>query len=152
MTDDATHYDRLDGPHLRGQATEAIVKAEFCRRGIPVLVPAYDNDPYDLVVDYGSDFYRLQIKTGYDGNDGTVTFETVSTRSRADGYERSDYRDRVDYFAVYSPTTERTYLVKASDASSGKMQLRYEPPANNQRAGINWHEEYGLDAVLDRLS
>ncbi len=71
MSDDTSHFARLDGPHLRGQATEAIVTAEFLKRGIPVLVPAYDNEPYDLVIDYGGGFHRLQVKTGYDHN-GTI--------------------------------------------------------------------------------
>ncbi|WP_244509586.1 hypothetical protein [Haloferax larsenii] len=53
---------------------------------------------------------------------------------------------------MYSPTLERTYLVHIDDAASGKMQLRYEPPANNQRVGINWHEDYELDTVLETLS
>jgi hypothetical protein len=78
MTDDATRFAQLDGPYLRGQATEAVVRAEFLERGIPVLVREYDNEPRDLVIDYAETFYRLQAKTGYDHN-GTVTFETVST-------------------------------------------------------------------------
>ncbi len=81
-----------------------------------------------------------------------MTFETVSTRSRANSYERSDYEDTIDYFAVYSPALEQTYLVHIDDAASGKMQLRHEPPANNQRVGINWHEDYALDAILEQLS
>jgi hypothetical protein len=52
---------------------------------------------------------------------------------------------------VYSPFLERTYLVDVDRASAGKMQLRYEPPANNQRAGINWHDEFALDTVLERI-
>ncbi|MFC7204579.1 group I intron-associated PD-(D/E)XK endonuclease [Haloferax namakaokahaiae] len=151
MHKDAFYFDQLGETHLRGQAAEAIVKAAFLRRGIPVLVPEYDNEPYDLVIQLGDEFLRLQVKTGYDSNEGTVTFETVSTRSRANGYERSHYEDAIDYFAVYSPEVEQTYLVHIDDAASGKMQLRYEPPANNQRIGINWHEDYALDAVLSKL-
>jgi hypothetical protein len=59
MSDDATHYERLEGSHLCGQVTDAIVQAEFLRRGILVLTPAYDNDPYDLVIDLDEEFHRL---------------------------------------------------------------------------------------------
>jgi hypothetical protein len=152
MTGHASRYERLGEPHLRGQATEAVVKAAFLVRGIPVLVPEYDNEPYDLVVEYEGQFLRLQAKTGYDTGDGTITFETVSTRSRSEGYDRRGYEGAIDYFVVYSPTRETTYLVGIDDASRGKMQLRYQPPANNQRKGINWHTEYTLDTVLEQLS
>ncbi|WP_410765656.1 hypothetical protein [Haloferax sp. DFSO60] len=46
MHDDAFYFEQLGETHLRGQAAEAIVKAAFLRRGIPVLVPEYDNEPY----------------------------------------------------------------------------------------------------------
>ncbi|KTG24300.1 group I intron-associated PD-(D/E)XK endonuclease [Haloferax profundi] len=152
MQNDSFYFEKLGETHLRGQAAEAIVKAAFLRRGIPVLVPEYDNEPYDIVIELGSGFHRLQVKTGYDSNDGTITFETVSTRSRSNGYERSDYRGKIDFFAVYSPELEQTYLIHVNEAASGKMQLRYEPPANNQRIGINWHEEYRLDTVLESIT
>jgi len=44
-------FDGLEEPQVRGDAAEAIVTAELVARGVSVLVPAYDNEPYDLVVD-----------------------------------------------------------------------------------------------------
>jgi hypothetical protein len=31
------------------------------------------------------------------------------------------------------------------------MEIRFTEPENNQREGINWHEEYLLDTVLSDI-
>ena len=147
-----TGFERLEETQKRGQATEAIVKAEFLLHDIPVLVPEYDNESYDLVIEVGGEFLKIQAKTAYEHGSGKVRFETVSTRVRSDGYERDGYEGEIDYFAVFNPTRQETYLVHVTDAATGKMEIRYEPTKNNQRKGINWHEEYLIDAVLDEIS
>ena len=143
-----TQYEELDEPQKRGQATEAILKAEFVLRDIPVLVPEYDNEPYDFVAELRGDFYKVQAKTAYRNSDGTVCFETVSTRTRSDGYDRADYIGEIDLFAVYNPVLEECYVVPIEDAASGKMEIRFEEPANGQQVGINWHEDFLLDKWL----
>jgi hypothetical protein len=145
MSGRTSQFEALAGPHERGQASEALVKAEFLSRGMTVLVPEYDNEPYDLVVETDDDFHRVQVKTAYKNKPGTVQFETVSTRSRADRYERDGYDDRADIFAVYNPILDEVYVIPVEDAATGKMEIRFEEPANGQRVGINWHEELLLD-------
>jgi len=145
-------YGRLEEPQKRGQATEAIVTAELIARDVPVLTPAYDNEPYDLVAEIGGCFYRIQAKTAFDGKrDGTVEFRTRSVRTKSDGYEREGYEGEIDYFSVLNVREEEIYLVTIEEAGSTATTIRYEPAANNNRANVNCHEEYRLDTVLDRL-
>jgi len=145
-------YERLGEPQKRGQATEAIVTAELLARDVSVLEPAYDNEPYDLVVEIGDAFHRVQVKTAYDGKrDGTVEFRTRSVRTKSDGYERDGYEGKIDYFAALNVTEEEIYLVPIEDAGATTVTIRYEPAANNNRANVNWHAEYRLDTVLGRL-
>jgi hypothetical protein len=145
-------YDRLDEPQKRGQATEAIVTAELIARDVSVLEPAYDNESYDLVVEVGDAFYRLQIKTAYDaGNDGAVEFRTRSVRRKNDGYDREGYVGQIDYFAVLNVRKEEIYLVPIGETGTATTTIRYEPAANNNRTNVNWHAEYRLDTVLDEL-
>lgn len=145
-------FDDLGGPHHRGQAAEAIVKAEFLVRGIPVLTPEYDNEPYDFAIDIDGRFYRIQCKTAYRNKSGTVQFETVTTRTRSSGYDREGYQGQADYFSVYNPVLDETYLVAVNEAAKGKMEIRFQESANGQQSGINWHEDYRLDARLSDLS
>ena len=141
-------FERLETTEKRGQASEAILKAAFLTRGVPVLVPEYDNEPYDFAVDLAGTFHRIQAKTAYSGKAETVQFETVRTRTRSDGYDREGYTGQADYFAVYDPIHDDAYLVDVGEAPRGKMEIRREPTANGQRAGVNWFEEFQLDAVL----
>ena len=63
---------------------------------------------------------------------------------------RDDYTGEIDYFAVFAPPLEETYLVAIEEAAKGKMELRFEEPGNNQWAGVNWHEDFKLDTVLEK--
>lgn len=150
MLDRTTRYENLEQPQKRGHATEAIIRAAFAVRDIPVLVPTSDDKPYDLVVEVGGQFHRIQCKTAYRKSEGTVAFGTVVTR-RGDGCEREDYHGRAEYFAVYDPITDSRYLVPVSDAADGKMEIRFREPKNGRRVGINWAEDYLLEERLADL-
>ena len=145
----AERFEDLSEPQLKGQATEAVIKAEFVLRDLSVLEPAYDNESYDFVVEILGRFFRIQAKTARATDTGTLQFETVSTKARSSGYVRDDYTGEIDYFAVYAPSVDAIYLVPIGEAAKGKMELRYEKPANNQMVGVNWHEEYLLDEQLE---
>ena len=46
-----------------GDVSEAMILTEFLKAGFPVLVPFGDNRRYDLVVEVGGHFLRVQCKT-----------------------------------------------------------------------------------------
>jgi len=144
-------YDALAETHKRGQATEAVLKAEFLLRDVPVLTPEYDNEAYDFVIELGGQFHKIQAKTAYQHSNETVRFETVSTRARSDGYDRKGYDGRIDYFCVYNPLLDEIYVVDIDEAAAGKMEIRFREPKNNQWSGINWHEEFLLDDFLQTM-
>lgn len=119
---------------------------------MPVLIPASDNEPYDLVVEIDGSFHAVQCKTGYGDDPGVVRFETRSTRVTATGYERTSYVGRVEYVAVYNPVLDVVYLVDVDSAPVGTMTIRWAETGNNQRTRINWHADFLLDAVLGARS
>ncbi|MFB6178890.1 MAG: group I intron-associated PD-(D/E)XK endonuclease [Halorientalis sp.] len=144
-------YDELSETQKRGQATEAILKAEFLVRDSPVLSPEYDNEAYDFGIELDGQFHKMQAKTADQYSSGTVRFETVSTRVRSDGYDRAGYDGRIDYFCVYNPKLDEVYVIDIAEAASGKMEIRFRAPKNNQWNGINWHKEYLLDRFLETV-
>jgi hypothetical protein len=152
MPNRSEQFASLEEPQKRGQAAEAIVKSEFVSYGVSVLVPAYDNEPYDIVIEVGDDFHRVQIKTAFEATtDGAVRFRTRSTRTKSSGYEREGYKGSVDFFAVYAPVCDETYLIPIEDAGSTQMTIRYEQSKNNNVKNINWHEDYRFDEILPSL-
>ena len=150
MLDRTTCYDNLDQPQKRGHATEAIVQAAFALRDIPVLVPTYTDEPYDLVVEVGGRFHRLECKTAYRRTAGTVAFDTASTRPRH-GCNRDGYGGRAEYFAVYDPINDGRYLVPVTTASGDTLELRFRETNRDECAGIDRTEEYLLEDRLAEL-
>ncbi|WP_241658350.1 group I intron-associated PD-(D/E)XK endonuclease [Halorubrum sp. BOL3-1] len=90
------------------------MKSDLVNREIPVLTPAYDTDPYDLVIEPDDEFRRLQIRTAFEATtDGAVRFRTWSARTRSSGHEREGHDGRVDLFAVYAPACDEVSLASA---------------------------------------
>ena len=146
-------FGSLEEPQKRGQAAEAIVKSKFVSYGISVLVPAYDNEPYDIVIEIDNKFYRIQIKTAFEATThGAVRFRTRSTRTKSSGYEREGYEGSIDFFAVYAPACDEAYLIPIEEVGKTQMTLRYTPSKNNNIKNINWHEDYLFDKILSPLS
>ncbi|ELY50629.1 group I intron-associated PD-(D/E)XK endonuclease [Natronorubrum bangense] len=151
MPDRTACYDELQEPQKRGQATEAIIQSAFVLRDIPVLVPTYGTESYDLVVEVGGRFHRIQCKTAYRKREGTVEFETVSAHLGQDGSDRCGYDGRAAYFAVYDPINDNQYLIPVSERTRDTMELRVRESATDHRVGIDWAGEYRLENQLEEL-
>jgi hypothetical protein len=133
-------------PKEKGEQTEAIVLAELVKRGFPVLLPFGDNQRYDFVVERGSDFVRLQCKTGRLRN-GVVEFSCTSTyQTYRQVKRRTDYRGQIDAFIVFCYETEETYLVPIAEAGTHKCQLRVSDTRNGQSTKVRIAALYHLDA------
>jgi hypothetical protein len=128
-----------------GQRTEATVLAELVRRGYRVLTPFGVNHRYDLVLDVGGRFLRVQCKTGRLRN-GSVVFQTRSVRANRMGWYARAYSGEIDLFMVYCRALDRLYAVPVEVAPLGGGRLRVEPAANNQSRGIRWAADFELPA------
>lgn len=127
-----------------GQRTEAVVLAELIKRGHRVLIPFGVNHRYDLVLDLGERFVRVQCKTArVEGN--CVTFSCESVRSNTKVALRRGYRGDADLFVAYCPQTDRVYAVPVEETGT-RIMLRLSPPANNQKLGVRWATDYELPA------
>jgi hypothetical protein len=116
-----------------------------------VLVPQYDNEPYDLVVEAGGTSHRIQCKTAYGDTEGVVQFEVRKTRVKSAGYERDDYDGDVGLFAVDNPKLDEVSLVPFERTPETQMKIRFEATANDQRRNVNWREDFLLESQLDTL-
>ncbi len=128
-----------------GQRTEAIILAELVKRGHNVLVPFGTNHRYDLVVELGDEFVRVQCKTSRLRN-GAVCFKTASSRANTLRAFTRSYDGEADLFLVYCPETERVYAVTVDEAASSEGKLRVAPAANGQAKGIRWAADHELPA------
>jgi PD-(D/E)XK nuclease superfamily protein len=117
--------------------------------GYAVLLPFGENTRYDLVIDDGEAFSRVQCKTGR-LRGGVVLFNTCSCYGHHmnPGMSRRDYQGQVDYFAVHCPETGGVYLIPI-DAVPTKSygSLRVDPSRNNQGRGVRWAADFELMRV-----
>ena len=124
-----------------GDISEACILAALLRAGKVVLQPFGDNQRYDMVVDDGGRFHRIQCKTGR-LVDGVITFYS---RSCAGGIEKKSYRGQAEFFGVFCPENNSVYLVPVDEVPTDSVKLRIRPAKNNQRKGILWAKAYDLN-------
>jgi len=110
-----------------------------------VLLPYGTNHRYDLVIDTGTRFLRVQCKTGR-LRGGRICFKTASTGANTlRGFTRP-YDGEIELFLVCCRDTDRVYAVDVDVAASSEGVLRVEPTANGQAKGIRWAADYELPA------
>jgi hypothetical protein len=129
-----------------GERSEAIILAELVKRGHRVLLPYGTNHRYDLVIDTGTHFLRVQCKTGR-LRQGVIKFNTASTRANTlRAYTKPYDSDQIDLFLVYCSETDRVYALDIDEATSSEGVLRVDPTANGQAKRIRWAADHELPA------
>ena len=135
-------------PKAIGERSEAHIIAKLSEAGYYVLKPFGDNLRYDLVIeDADGRFWRIQCKTGR-SNGEYIQFAPASlyyhTRTGRTTHGSKNYKDQIDYFAVYCPENRETYLIPVAHAGVLQMNLRLVPTKNKQEQGVKWAEDYKL--------
>jgi hypothetical protein len=121
------------------------VLSEFVRRGYRVLLPFGVNHRYDLVLDLGGRFIRVQCKTGRLRR-RCVLFNTQSVRTNRRRTYFRGYEGEIDLFGVYCHELDRLYAVPVEVAAKTQGTLRVEPTVNNQSRNIRWAADFELPA------
>ncbi len=129
-----------------GDETEAAIISQLITLGYSVSIPFGDNDRYDLIVDDGTDLFRIQCKTAWQNKPQTIRFNTHSQTTKNGAYHEHTYDDEIDGFLVRYPDQEQLFWIPIEDATAQKMELRYE--ASIDHPSINWAADYVFDGQL----
>ncbi len=133
-----------------GERSEAIIMGKLVAAGYAVLMPFGENKRYDLVIeDADGQFWRIQCKTAWISKDrNTLIFNPCSNHYHytwnKNTMVRRHYRGQVDFFAVYSPDTDKVYLIPTDHVGTSQANLRLVPTANKQEKNIRWAKDYEL--------
>lgn len=125
-----------------GDTAVAGVLARLLKKGYAILLPFGDSQRYDLVLDKDSQFFRVQCKSGRVRN-GCIRFNSSSTEWYKK-HHRRNYKGQVDYFGVYCPELDKTYLVPVNVVGETQGVLRITAPKNNQAKYIRWCNKYEI--------
>jgi len=127
----------------KGEISEACVIAAFKRKQWAVLIPFGDNERYDLVIDRGDGFERVQVKSG-SLYKGSIRFFTRNASPHA-SITKKTYEGEVDLFAVYSHELNKVYIVPIEETGSETTYLRIDPVEEKHHSKVNkWASDYEL--------
>jgi|ERR1035441_2507565 hypothetical protein len=105
-----------------GDITEAKMQAALLAAGKIVLTPFGDNQRYDLAIDEGGVFKRIQCKTGQLTKHGHIKFSTVSVSNN--GKNVVGYTGQIEFFGVYCRDNDSCYLVPVELTTKKQCHLR----------------------------
>lgn len=126
-----TKNNSVKNPNEIGDYSEMYIMTRFIKLGYNVSIP-FGDYRYDLIIDGGSDLYKIQIKTSKN-YDGSFAFDC--------SYTKND----IDYFVVFNKANEKIYCVPVEETFKSNMRLRTEDPKNGQTKGINYANEYKIE-------
>jgi prevent-host-death family protein len=139
-------------PNLKGNVAELKIVAELASLGVPVLRPMTKHERYDLVIDVGGRFLRVQCKSAPLYRD-VIVVRTESNRRGPNGFVRKPYTaDEVDGIAAYCPELDSCYLLMMDRVTTNRqITLRVSPTKNGQRACLHWASEHELSGAIAQL-
>lgn len=123
-----------------GNQTTAKVLAALSDRYELVLTPFGEGSRYDLLIDEGGKFIKVQCKTGRLKKNGSIIFNNYSQTAK--GWRQ--YKDDVDVYGVYCSQTGKTYLVPVNECTTSQTSLRIVPAKNGMKKNIRLAEEYEI--------
>jgi hypothetical protein len=117
-----------------GTLSETVIELDVIKHGYNILFPKVTTR-YDRIIDLGTEFKRIQIKTArVDKRDNNlrVTFDVP--------YDPLT----VDYFAVYSPSNDEIYYVPITDIppTAKGFTIRVTPRKNKRVTGSLTASDY----------
>jgi hypothetical protein len=120
---------------LKGDIAVAKVISDLTEKGFTVFRPLIaEHIPYDLVVDIGDKFYKIQIK--YMCSERQISGRTISSNSQ--GYKIKNYKKTdFDFYALYYP--EYKTILYPAFCFNGKT-IKFSIPKNNQ--GCYYYEDF----------
>ena len=133
----------------KGNIGEAIVLAEFTKRGIQVSIPFGDNARYDLVADFNGKLNRIQIKyCNQITENNSVLCPCASSTNHTTNKHYTIYNNDIDYFCFYILVWDKLVLIPIEVAGTKKsMTFRLEKPKNNN-SNVNYVDDYSIDKIL----
>lgn len=141
----ANNYVTVKG---KGNKSEAEIVVRLMRAGYNVLRPCWEDSRYDLVIEDGDGkFWRVQCKTAWlEAHRAVLRFNAHSLDRK---HNKISYRDQIDYFAVYSPDTDKVYFIHVNEVPpTSAPYLRLEPPQKGMTGKYPREIRYAADYEL----
>lgn len=131
-----------------GNRSESIILSAYIKAGLTVSIPFGSGASYDLLVDAGTDIFKIQVKTAWLSK-GVLKYKCLRRQPKNEA-RRPYKKGEVDYIAVYCPANDSLYGIPAEN-HLGLGWLRLEPVKNGQSKLIRWASDYLWEKHLEEL-
>jgi hypothetical protein len=122
-----------------GNHSESIILSAYLKEGFTVSIPFGSGASYDLLVDTGSNIYKIQVKTAWISK-GVLKYKCL--RRQPKGETQRPYNEgEVDFLAVFCPANNLLYGIPIKNHPSGGW-LRIAPVKNGQAKRIRWASDF----------
>lgn len=133
----------LNRQRMTGGCGEAIVVAEFLKRGVPVYQPVVDIGA-DLVVDFNGKLQRVQVKSSVDDRKKVCFHLGRRNPDRSGGHCWLSYEDgELDWYAICCLGHGYTALIPAKCAG---LSLTFDGQELSQRL-----KDMEIGTVIDQI-
>ena len=126
-----------------GDAAEAHVLASLLDAGLAVAVPWGENRRYDLIVEHGGRFWRVQVKAAR-LKAGAIKCCLTSTHKKDGRWVHTGYFDDADVIMIYCPSYGHVLVLGITPDTPDDVSFRIHKPRNGQRRRIRRAEDYHL--------
>lgn len=109
-----------------------------------------ENCPYDLIVDWEGNLYKIQVKTSQFCKNGTMTFYT----SRTNPFKKTNeiYLDgEIDYFFLYCIEKAWCGIISIDESGTRELKIHYDFPLNHNFTGYKMQQDYEFDYKIDKI-
>ena len=138
----------------KGNIGEAIMLAEFIKRGIQVSIPFGDNARYDLIIDLNGKLYKVQVKYCNEriSVNNSVACPCSSSYNHTTNKVKKRYIDDIDFICFYlAEWNEKLILPIEKIANQLTITFRKDKPQNALR-NVNYVSDYRLSDFLDNYN
>ena len=126
--------------HQKGLLGELEFTLHFVKQGYTVLSPMNPNSSYDLVIEKGGKFTRIQIKYC------TLTHGVLRVELERPNRNILPYNKReVDAIGAFEAKHHKFYLIPLDKTSTkSEFRLRVEKAKNSQKKHIHWASDFEI--------
>lgn len=140
----STSKTRVQNTKIIGDKSEAVILAELIKREKVVLIPFGDKQRYDLAVEEDGRLIRIQVKTGRLVGD-VIQFPTYT--STYSSYTPKGYVGEIDYFGVWCPDLNKSFLIPIDRIGTGGCSLRVDSDRKFKNA--NYACDFEMQDVIN---
>jgi len=136
----------------KGAVAELAIAHAAAELGVGVFKPLTDGERYDLIFDFRPLLMRVQCKSAV--LEGAVLkVPCYSARRNRSGFVKRFYSaSEIDAIAAYNIELDQCFFIPINVIPGrAYVQLRLAPCRNNQHRGVNWADDFVLEARLQML-